>query len=194
MRDVNTAQTRNLVTVLANGDRKLVWFAKVGDETPHAQTPPTNGAAPTPPTTTARNPNRCSKSKPPCRYPLIAIPSTSSPTSAPNANVSTSARPSCATSSCSLMPTRAGSEYIARIVTRQQRRLDRTLLEQRFGAEAVEQCCRLVAVTAIHLKPKGGPPSFQASGGDAGNAAPIPTTTGATTNLPICAPNAAADE
>ena len=57
---------------------------------------------------------------------------------------------------------RAGSEFTARVVTRQQRRLDRTLLAQRFGSEAVEQCCRLLAVTAIYLKPKGGPPSQQA--------------------------------
>jgi hypothetical protein len=43
---------------------------------------------------------------------------------------------------------------MATVATEQQHRLDRRLLEQRFGQEAVHQCKAPTSVTTIRLKPK----------------------------------------
>jgi hypothetical protein len=56
VRDVNAAQTHNLITVLADGDRKLVWFAKIVDEAPHPQARATNGGGPGTPRPDASQP------------------------------------------------------------------------------------------------------------------------------------------
>ncbi|WP_028164091.1 hypothetical protein [Bradyrhizobium elkanii] len=45
----------------------------------------------------------------------------------------------------------SGSEYYARIVPLTQHRLDRKLLEQRFGQRAVEECCKDVETVQIRL-------------------------------------------
>lgn len=48
-----------------------------------------------------------------------------------------------------------GSEHVARIVASPQHRLDRELLEQRFGAAAVRACRKPVTVTMVRLEPLG---------------------------------------
>jgi hypothetical protein len=44
-----------------------------------------------------------------------------------------------------------GHDYRARITTIRQRRLNRDLLEQRFGPEAVAECCIPATFTFINL-------------------------------------------
>jgi hypothetical protein len=44
-----------------------------------------------------------------------------------------------------------GEEHFARLVESEQSRVDRGMLEARFGKAAVAECCKIVPVTTVRL-------------------------------------------